>query len=220
MFDRSSTSRSIPGVLFIEDFDATEIVSAPADQAAPPKAVAGLTEPIEIETIKEEAFRAGFEAGQKSAQECFSARRADLLSRFGEELSRAQTEIREVCEGGLAAITEAVFELLVQLLPTFLQTHGETEVRAALRSLLPALSDETRLEVSIHPSLEGAVREEVGRLKISVPTAFVADSNLVIGDIRISWQSGMISRDLDAVCRKAIDCLTRVGLLSGKEVAS
>ena len=216
MFERTSPPRSIPGVLFIEDFDVAEPPLVAPRSPMPVPAQSEVTPPLDIDSVREEGFRVGFEAGLKAAAADISATRADLLFRLGQELSRAHTEIKDVCSSGLEVVTEAIFELLFQLLPAFFQDHGEREVRAALRSILPALGDETQLKVIMHPSLEQALKDEISLLSSSVSVAFVTDGDLLAGDFRISWHAGAVSRDLGGVCRKAVECLTSIGLLSRK----
>lgn len=209
-------ARSIPGVLFIEDFDLVddgESRPAAGEIASKAEMAPAGPDPVDVAAIRTESFQEGFETGKKMIEEGMLTVRNDLLSKIEDQLRRTHDEMITTSESGMAAIAETVFTLLLQLFPAFCRSHGENEMRTALREMLPDLPNETRLTVCVHPSLIDAARDECSRIRTVVTPVVEARDNMMPGDIELAWQNGTLMRDMAKVSRSIIQSLNKIGLL-------
>ena len=220
MAERDISARSIPGVLFVEDFDAAETSQfhpSVRETSRDDSREQSVAAEIDVQGLQSQSFQEGFEAGKRTAEDSLLSDRNKLLGRIEDHLDRACETVRLDCETGMVAVAESVFAMLHQLFPAFCQIHGENEMRAVLRSTLTGLVEEIDVLVVVHPSLSAAAREECGRLKRGVQATIEVRDDLMPGDVEVSWRHGMMARNVGKVTDSVAAALVGMGLLQGEK---
>ncbi len=226
---------SLVGVLYAEDFD-DDPLAAPVSAKAPawrratdmPAAEAGASRqepaqgPAEPEAVEPtftaaelDAARAeGREAGRVEAERGLAASRAAMVGLLASGLSEVQGSARGVAEAAAEGVARCLLSMMAACLPALCERHGAAELQALARAVLPALVDEPRITVRVHPYMQAAMQAEVAALDIELaervqllPTEMVAP-----GDARISWADGAVVRDAARARRAVEDALAALGL--------
>ena len=88
-------------------------------------------------------------------------------------------------------------------------------MRAIVRIVLPALSQEPAVTIRAHPRTAGAVTREIARLDpdLAVHVETVECEAMSPGDVRIAWRSGAATRDAAALWQQVAAVLAPAGLL-------
>jgi flagellar biosynthesis/type III secretory pathway protein FliH len=203
-----------PAILFAEDFDVPVGVTVLDD---PPESAKPKPPPItqaDVTAAQEKAYAEGFENGLAQA----AADRAEVTSRMlrviAERLETADAEARSMAEKCAESVARLLLGTLASMLPATCARHGETEVVAAMRAILPALSHEPRIILRVSPHVVDAVSQELEHMgtemaeKISLtPTDAVPP-----GDVRVSWEDGEATRDARALWRDIAETLAPLDL--------
>jgi hypothetical protein len=196
------------GTLFAEDFDLPEAAPEPAT-----------IEPVfslaELTAAREAAWREGHAAGLQEAAT------ADAAA-TGQAIAQIATQLRTECAAGAAraeqeaeAIAHLLLDSLAATFPALSARYGDAEVRAIVRTVLPALTREPAITVRAHPKTAVAVTREIGGLDPDLRTRVqtVACEDMCPGDVRIAWRNGSAVRDATALWRQVADVLGPAGLL-------
>ena len=218
---------SLVGVLYAEDFDDADLAPAPARPSwrratDRPAAEAKSAEPVEPE-VAETSFTAaeldtaraeGREAGRVEAERGLAASRASMVGLLATGLAEVQGSAQGVAEMAAEGVARCLLSMMAACLPALCERHGAAEVQALARAVLPALVDEPRITVRVHPYMQAAMQTEVAALDIElaervhlVPTEAVAP-----GNARISWADGSVVRDAARARRAVEDALAALGL--------
>ncbi len=228
MFQQSAQRRSIPGVLFIEDFDEVE-----ADQPSSPSAVidgtvgrevaettaltVAMVSQEEVERLRSSAFAEGLAEGIRSAETGLASQRVAILQRLDDLMAHAADDMRATVQRDTELIAKTALSLLVECFPAFCARVGGGETLKLLRSLLPSVVDEPKLTVTVCESLAEVVREELATLGERNPQIVVRTGDLLPGDLRLTWQSGMACRDVRLLRSQMLSRLSDFGLLQAAE---
>ena len=140
---------------------------------------------------REEAFRAGWEAGQTAAVSAHEAALRSCLDAVSAGLREAAAAARTVTEGVADALAATLVEALGAALPSLGSRLGAAESARFASSLLPALAAEPHVEIAVAPELVAALAE---RLASERQVNVVADALLAPGDVRLRWHDGEASR--------------------------
>ncbi len=206
----------LSGVLFVEDFD--EPPSGVIESMPEPEA------PVIVPSFTADdmdaARRDGYEAGLREARAATEAARAGdrlaALERIGAGLADASIAAASAAETAAEGVATLMLRMLSRMLPALSAAFGEQEVRALVRSLLPALASEPEAAIRVHPQHLAGVTEELAGLDVSGAPRIELSAmpSLPLGDARITWQAGGARRDAAAI-RAAIDqALDSLGLLA------
>ena len=222
--EQSPFRPSLVGVLYAEDFDDDDPAPAPAKPSwrrATDLPVAE-AEPAEPEVVEPsftagelEAARAeGREAGRMEAERGLAASRASMVGLLAAGLAEVQGSAQGVAEAAAEGVARCLLSMVAACLPALCERHGAAELQALARAVLPALVDEPRITVRVHPYMQVAMQAEVAALDIELaervqllPTEAVAP-----GDARISWADGAVVRDAACARRAVEDALAALGL--------
>ncbi len=206
------------GVLYAEDFDDEGTVRASGDHdpAQEPEAIEPVFTPAEIDAARTEARL----AGRVEAEHGLAAARNQLLELLAVGLADARAGAHDAAAAAAEGVARCMLSALAACLPTFCARHGAAELRALAGALLPALTDEPKITMRIHPQMLPMMQAELqamdpdlaGRVHVS-PTDAVAP-----GDARITWRDGSAVRDAARVRSAFEDGLALLGL-SEKEHA-
>ena len=208
MLYRSPAAPKIAGVLFAEDFgedDDEQTGSLVLDESigigdevscSSPLAVAGPTAE-EIEEGRRQAREEGFNAGLQAARCNSASERLKMLECLDETLKAAFCDLQTMVGSGLALVADTLLIGLVECLPALCKRHGISEMKELVRSLLPALEEDSHLIITVHPDLERSLYDEIEALGLETRRITIASSErMLIGDITVKWDDGSASRDI------------------------
>jgi hypothetical protein len=145
------------GKLFAEDFDSPE--AAPEPEVIDPVFTLG-----ELSAARATAWHDGHAAGLQEAAETDAAATRQALTAIVEQFAAERDEAAARAEQSAEAIARLLTASLAATFPTLCARHGDAEVRAIVRTVLPALTQETAITVRAHPRTAAAVTQEIARL--------------------------------------------------------
>jgi len=199
-------------VLFAEDFDdegpdaeapaEPEIIRAEPRSAEPLPLTFSLEE---LQTAREEARRLGREEGAAAASAAAGQAAQAALSRIAAELAAGRTAAGRVAEEAAEELARLACRMIAAALPAFSARHGEAEIRAAARALLPGLATEPRVVVRVNPVHLPGLQAEIAQLELDAARVeFVPLPEVPPGDLRVAWEAGRASREAAAI-REAVE---------------
>ena len=198
------------GILYAEDFDSPNEVSEPVSKTVEPVFTL-----IELEAAQAAASceavliaRASWEAGASNL-------RAQLLGQVAASITASQDSVRVMAEELATETAKAVLAVLAGLLPHFCRSHGDAEMRAMLRHLLPQLAQQPRVIVRVHPVALDGVRQDLSELDSEITAGVTVMTLDTLGrdDVRVGWANGAIRRDGDAIAAALSAGLIELGLI-------
>ena len=196
------------GVLFEEAFD------RPASLPEP-EVIEPTFSTAELASARDAAWRDGHDAGiaEAAAADAAATRRAVEL--IAAELNAARDTAATLVEQSADAIARLLLGSLAATFPALCAHHGEAEVQAIVRAVLPGLSQEPAITVRINPRNAPCVAREidqvdpglVARVRINECDAMPS------GDVRIDWRNGAAVRDAGVLWEQVAAVLVPAGLL-------
>jgi flagellar biosynthesis/type III secretory pathway protein FliH len=200
--------RPTVGTLFAEDFDSPE--AAPEPEVIDPVFTAG-----ELSAARATAWREGHAAGLQQAAETDAAMTRQAMAAIAEQFVAERDAAASRAEQSAEAIARLLTASLAATFPTLCARYGDAEVRAIVRTVLPALTQETAITVRAHPRTAAAVAQEIARLDPDLVAHVQAvDCNAMPpGDVRIAWHNGGATRDAAALWQQVAAVLVPAGLM-------
>lgn len=199
-----------PGILlFDEDFDELPMVRDP-EVAAPVFSAA------ELDTAREHAARDARETALADAEASTHAETGRTLARIAEELTAARDEAASIAEQSAEAVARLLFDCFAAAFPALSARHGQTEIAAVMRAILPALHREPKIAIRVSPHLLAAMAGHVGDLDadLAARVKLIPTDAVAPGDARISWENGAATRDAMSLWTHIENILAPAGLLS------
>ena len=192
-------------MLFVEDFDIFE-EPAVADVAAP-------AYDREAELAAE--YARGLAEGLAHAEASRDQGARALVAHCAAECRRAEESLARLAEEAADQLAGLVFEALNTLVPSVCAACGPAETAAMARVLLPRLRLEPQIRVRLNPHDSAAMQAEVARLDEEIADRIVITPTdaMARGDLKVSWQDGMLLRDTAAIWREMSEALQRFGFL-------
>jgi flagellar assembly protein FliH len=163
----------------------------------------------------ESAHAAGRAAARLEIATSQAAKRINLLGQIANGIVESRAACAEAAEETAEAVARTMLSALAACLPALCARHGETELRAFVRAVLPSLVDEKRITIRINPAMIPGIAEEIAALEPAIVACTVLDplESMAPGDAQVTWQDGSAIRD-SAKIRTAIeDALAALGLL-------
>ena len=197
-----------PGVLFEEDFD------RPASQAEP-EVIEPTFSVAEMATAREDAWREGRDAGVADAAASDAAAARHAVELIAAELNAARDMAATLADQSAEAIARLLLGSLAAVCPALCTHHGEAEVQAIVRAVLPGLTQEPAITVRINPCNAPGVASEVERLDPGLATRvqITECDAMPPGDVRIDWRNGAAVRDAATLWQQVANVLLPAGLL-------
>ncbi len=209
-----ATMRAAPayGVIYAEDFDD---LAAPDALPPEPEVVEPSFTRDELEAARDSALAEGASAERDRIAAEGAAARAQAFRALAAALADAGEAARLAAEEAAEGIAQAVLSVVAAGLPALCARHGEGEVRALVRSLLPTLGAEPAITVRLSPPLMDAIRAEMAGLdpEIAAAVHLVPTDALAPGDVRVSWDGGLCQRSAATACAAVREALAPLGLL-------
>jgi flagellar assembly protein FliH len=196
-------------MLFADDFD---LPPEPAE----PEVIVPVFSATELAQAREAGKHDGRAIGLAEAAASNAAATRQAIEAIASELATtrdaAAREATEAAEG----IARLLLDSLSAVLPTLCAQHGEAEVQALVRAVLPALSQEPEVTVRVTPPSADAVSHEIAKFDpdLAARVHVVPCETLPIGDVRITWRNGTATRDAAALWQQVAAILTPAGLLT------
>jgi flagellar assembly protein FliH len=169
----------------------------------------------ELRAARETGWRDGRTAGLQEAAEADAAMTRQAMAAIAEQFAVECDAAAVRAEQSAEAIARLLTASLAAMFPTLCARYGEAEVRAIVRTVLPALTQETAITVRAHPRTAAAVAQEIARLDpdlIAHIQAVDCDA-MPPGDVRIAWHNGTATRDAAALWQQVAAVLAPAGLL-------
>ena len=196
------------GKLFAEDFDVPE--------AAPdPEVIEPVYSARELTAARDAAWRDGHEAGLQDAATSDNAATRQAIAAFAEQFTTECEAATARAEQSAEAIARLLLDSLAAIFPTLCVRYGDAEVRAIVRAVLPALTQEPTITVRTHPHTARALEQEIARLApdLAAHVQAVDCDAMSPGDVRIAWHNGTATRDAAALWQQVAAVLAPAGLL-------
>ena len=196
------------GTLFAEDFDMPE--AAPEPEVIEPVFSAG-----ELAAARDAAWREGHDAGLQDAATSDAAATRQAIAAFAEQFATECEAATARAEQSAEAIARLLLDSLAAIFPTLCARYGDAEVRAIVRTVLPALTQEPTIAVRAHPHTVRALTQEIARLDpdLAAHVQAVDCDAMSPGDVRIAWHNGTATRDAAALWQQVAAVLAPAGLL-------
>jgi flagellar biosynthesis/type III secretory pathway protein FliH len=201
-----------PGTLFADDFDLPEAL---AEVAPEPEVIEPVFSAVEVTDARETARQEGHAAGLREAA-------ASDMAATRQAVEAISAQIKAECEAAAtkaAQSAEAIAGLLLDSLaatfPALCARYGDAEVRAIVRAVLPALTQEPTITIRANRRTAVAVKQEIARLDPDLAAHVQASEcdSMPPGDVRIAWRNGAAVRDASALWQQVADVLAPAGLL-------
>jgi flagellar biosynthesis/type III secretory pathway protein FliH len=202
-----------PGlVLFAEDFDA-ELRGAPAPE---PETIEPVITVADLEAARQQAWQNGYDDATAAAARSTQTATRDSLGAIAAALGDARQRATEIAEQAAEELARLLLDCMATALPDLCVQHGDAELRAMVRTLLPALLQEQTVTIRLNPANAAAVTREFESLGPDPGTCMqvIATESLAPGDMRVSWRGGQAARDATALWAQIAEILAPAGLLS------
>lgn len=150
----------------------------------------------ELVAAGQDAFGAGREAGLAQAGAAQAACVAQALASVAEALHRAAEEAGRVADQAAASLARVLVASLNTVMPDLVERSGQTEAVAMLAELLPGLSREPHVQVSVPravvPGVEAALTALASEQRDRI--ILTGSDNLGPGEVSVSWAAGHATR--------------------------
>lgn len=215
--------RGTARVLFAEDFDDSpegSIIrgSSGGGTHGSEPAEPALAEPMfsatDLDAAREIAWAAGHAAGRAQSEQALGEAVRSALDAMSVQLTAAIGTAAAEAEAAAEEIARLLLGALTVALPALSARHGETEVRAVVRAVLPGLMREPEIVVRVSPCVAPAIETEIARLdpELAGRIRLVPADAMRRGDVRVTWPDGAVARDGRALCREIAAILSEEGL--------
>ena len=205
--------QNMVGVLYAEDFDDEGETSVAERPGSPPEPE--IIDPVftaaELDLARAEARQ----AGRVEAEHGLTASRTQMLGLLAAGVANTRAEAHEAAQAVAEDVARCMLSAMAACLPSLCERHGANELRALMRALLPALSDEPRITVRINPHMLGSIQAEIALLdpEIAERVHLLPTDAIPPGDARVTWAEGSAVRDTARARAAFEDGLATLGLL-------
>jgi flagellar biosynthesis/type III secretory pathway protein FliH len=189
-------------VLFGEDFDRAEAVPDP-EVIEPAFSIGELTE------AREAAWRDGHAAGlQESATETTASIR-QAIDHMAAQLSEERDAAVARAEHHAESIARLLLGSLGAAFPELCAHHGDQEVCAIIRIVLPGLMQEPAITIRAHPRTAAGIAQEIARAdpELAARVHNIECDAMTPGDVRVTWHNGAATRDAAALWSEVAEAL-------------
>ena len=216
--DWDEPGKAAPTGFFDEDFD------TPVEPPSPPEPeiVAPVFSLSDLEAARAEAWDNGRSAGLAEAETAAVPVARKALADIAAAMRDARDEAAAIAEASAESIARLVMDSLATAFPALCARHGDREVRAIVRTLVPSLHQEPMVTLRVNPHSAPAIAREIEQLDPDmVPKVRIVPTDAVqSGDIRIAWRNGDATRDTASLWRKIADVLEAADFLSPQPVTT
>jgi flagellar biosynthesis/type III secretory pathway protein FliH len=197
-------------VLFAEDFD----LPPDSDNPPEPEVIEPTFSLAEVEAARAQGAQAAREATSAEATAADHAIVRQTVTAIAEQLTAAHNELLDLAEQSAAAIARLLLGSLGAVMPEFAARHGEAELQAIIRIVLPGLFKEPAVTLRINPQHCTTVAREIERLDpdLAARLQIVPSETIPAGDARVGWRNGGATRDAAGLWTQVAATLALSGL--------
>jgi flagellar biosynthesis/type III secretory pathway protein FliH len=194
--------------LFADDFDMPDV-------APEPEVIEPVFSAAEVANEREAAWRQGHASGLQEAAATDAAATRSAIEAVAAQFADARDAAAAFAEQSADAIARLLLESLAAVLPTLCARHGEAEVQAIVRAVLPALTREQVITIRANPCTAPSLVREVGRLDPDLASHVqIAECDAMPrGDVRIAWRNGAAARHAAGLWEQVAAILAPAGML-------
>ena len=194
--------------LFAEDFD---VAAEPPDL----EVIEPVFSAAELAEAREAGWRDGHAAGLDEAADSDAAAARQSIEAIAAELATVRETTMSQAAQAAEAIARLLLDSLAAVLPTLCARHGEREVQAIVRAVLPALVQEPAVTIRVSARSAGSVSQQLAGFDPDLASRVhvVSCEALPVGDVRITWRNGAATRDAAALWQRVAATLMPAGLL-------
>lgn len=198
--------------IFHEDFDRPKAPEPPPD----PEPLEPVYSAADLQMARAEALRDGHAAGLAEADGITSALARHGLLTIAERLDTARVEATAIAEEAAEAVAHLLMDAFAVAFPALCARHGEMELRAIVRSVLPRLLEEPAITVRASPHVTDALTDEIAAIDPDLldRVRVIPTDAVPVGDVRIAWRAGSARRDTAGLWAEIENVLAPAGLLS------
>jgi hypothetical protein len=214
--DHAFSSARGPGIiLFDEDFD-----------LPPPSREPEVIEPVysigELNAAREAAAKDSRERALAEADASARMMASRALIAISDQHEAPRAEAVSIAEQSSEAIARLLMSCFATAFPALCARHGQHELTALLREILPALHREPNITVRISPRISAELATEVHALdaELAKRVRLLPTDALSPGDARIDWENGAATRDAASLWRQIENILAPAGLLNSADPLS
>lgn len=154
----------------------------------------------ELEFAREEAYVAGHAAALQESAASMERFIADALKHCAESIGDLSGNTEPIADAATATAIQVVHEICRKLLPHTADDYAIREIVALVRSLLPELSEQSRILVHANPHMVDILRkrlaETITKTGFEGRITLVGDPDLLPADTRIEWADGGAERNM------------------------
>lgn len=202
--------------LFDEDFDLP-----PAHVVAPePEIIEPVFTAADVEAARDAAWRDGHDTATAEMTASTTEAARQVLVQIAAQLDAACNEASTMAERSAEAIARLLMDAFAATFPALCARHGEGEIRAVVRAILPALHHEPCVTIRLEPQSASAVADEIEHLDPDLLTRVevVSTATMTAGAVRIAWRNGSAVRDTATLWQDVTAILAPAGLLPSHQV--
>jgi len=202
-------------LLFADDFD---LPPEPAE----PEAIEPVFSAAEIAEAREAGWRDGHASTLAEAAASDTAAVRQTIEAIAAEFAALRETAAAQAGEAAEAIARLLLDSLAAVLPALCAQHGEAEMQALVRAVLPALSQEPEVTVRVGAESVEAISQEIAKCDpdLASRVRVVPCGTLPVGDVRITWRNGSATRDASALWQQVAAILMPAGLLNSTTVTA
>jgi len=208
--------------LFDESFD--EPVAPPQpepleEEAPPPPTFSE----AELATAREEAYRAGLQAGQEEARQGLEQASADTLASIGIALGEMITTIDRRAQEIEGASLRAAVDVARRLVPSLAASQAQVEVETIIAECLERLREEPRIVVRVADAAIDTIKSRLDDLAESKGfegrIVLLSQPDFQPSEVKVEWADGGAERNLAAIWGDVDAALARaLGALAARDL--
>lgn len=153
----------------------------------------------ELELVREQAFKAGHEAGLQEVEAASAQALAAAMSGIEEQMCSLASVQATANEEILSDAVEVSLAVVRKLLPEQTRRHALDEIEGVIRECLEQLDHGIRVTVRVNPAHLDEIRDKIEEIVQAVAfegkITCTADPRLAEGDCRVEWGDGGAERD-------------------------
>lgn len=198
--------------LFSEDFDLPPKHDVPPE----PEIVEPALTQADLEAARRQAWQAGHAAAAADSAQAATAAIREALAVIAAGMTEARAQADKIAQQAATDLARLLFDSFATIFPATSSAYAEKELRSLTRAILPALRQEPSISIRVNPAHGAALRQEIEQAEPDLATRMeiVATETIRLGDLRVTWRGGQVTRDTAALWQQVAEILAPAGLLS------
>ena len=167
----------------------------------------------EIEVLKADAHAAGAAEAMSAIETQTAQQNATAWEQIASAATNALTDISEAENNIRADAIKLSFDISRKLSDALITLHPKGEIDAVIQECLTHLSHQPRLVIRVADTLaqqiEDSIQQAAEERGMADKVMVVGDTELKLGDCRIEWSDGGVSRNWDDLISQTTEIIDR-----------